>query len=219
LLQQADGSFGPRQSYPLASAEGGAALMLADLNGDGRTDIVVQLPGLADVWIFRQAADGSLEAPRVLASQFPGGEIVAADLDGDGRVDIATSSGSVAVYLQLADGGFGAARQYASSFLGGGRLAALDVTADGRLDLILDGPFYLPNLGAAPGSNIAPGPAFAGSPGFAANAGTQTLGNAGVRSAWANRLRNLLRAPTKGGDATGLVGGVIQPLSSAAASW
>jgi hypothetical protein len=82
-------------SYALARTldlpEGGspADLRLADLNGDGRTDLAVVDFVKNTLLIYLQQADGSLlaQAPLVTSGQHPNGMTVG-DLDGDGRPEI-----------------------------------------------------------------------------------------------------------------------------------
>src|SRR5690606_3084571 len=55
-----------RDSY--TRAESGRAVRAGDVNGDGRTDIVVADFGGSSLLIFEQQANGTLAAPRSLAT-------------------------------------------------------------------------------------------------------------------------------------------------------
>lgn len=191
LLQSADGRFDTRQSYPLAGEVGGTALALADMNGDGRVDVVVHSPRSTGVWIFRQAVDGTLEAPRVTASPFEGTEIVLQDLNGDGRPDIALKVHGVMVHLQAADGSFGAGYQYVGN-ANGSTMIAVDLNRDGRMDLVLGGPYVLSNLGAA------------AVPSSAQSVGKRALGRAAGATEPVGRFSRLARLPIAGRAAAGL---------------
>lgn len=120
------------------------------MDGDGRIDIVVQAPGSGGLWVIKQLADGSLAAPLTLLGFDTGSSIVVADFNGDGRPDIAATwdrGGGPRVFLQAANGTFEAGRSYAGSdaLLGSG-MAVMDVNADGRPDIVLEGPYVLLNL-------------------------------------------------------------------------
>jgi hypothetical protein len=151
--------------------------MLADVNGDGRMDLVGFGPD--GVYVSLSDADG-LQGPPQLAVRSFGGAAggwlnVAsqpremADVDGDGRADV-IGFGSRGVYVSLgqADGTFTnptlAVAAFGSS-VGGGNWASQDtqprmigdVNGDGRADIVgfgLDGTYV--SLGQADGSFSAP---------------------------------------------------------------
>jgi len=88
------------QSFPYGSMH---SLMLADLNGDGRTDIFINeqedlLPKGRENprWIVWENLGGGQFAERIILDQKLGGhEAQAADVDGDGDVDICSKEWSV----------------------------------------------------------------------------------------------------------------------------
>ncbi|MDO8119974.1 S8 family serine peptidase [Isoptericola sp. b490] len=69
------------------------AMALADIDGDGRTDVAVGDGGWSVVSLLYQQADGSLGAPVMAetpySSQYWPGSLQAVDLNGDGAVDLA----------------------------------------------------------------------------------------------------------------------------------
>ncbi len=115
--QQADGSWAEtRLSEAPAPSLAVGCLRLADLNADGRTDLV-QL-GLKELAVFYQTDAGELAAPVRLPladENCYGLEIV--DLDGDGRPDLVylsnTRRDALRVRLQNAQGQFGPEQPYA----------------------------------------------------------------------------------------------------------
>lgn len=89
-LQLPNGSFGPVSL--LNSASNLSRLALADMDGDGRTDIVARHDG-GGVGLYLQQADGSLGAETIYHGEGSGAPLVVADLTGDGRLDVFTSAG------------------------------------------------------------------------------------------------------------------------------
>jgi len=60
----------------------------ADVNGDGRTDLLVAEPERGQLSIYLQKPDGSLGSPRAYPTLAGVSEIAVADWDGDGRAEI-----------------------------------------------------------------------------------------------------------------------------------
>lgn len=60
----------------------------ADVNGDGRTDLLVAEPERGQLSIYLQKSDGSLGAPRAYPTLAGVSDIAVADWDGDGRTEI-----------------------------------------------------------------------------------------------------------------------------------
>lgn len=89
MLQQADGSL--RALSTLPSYEIPSQLEIADVNGDGRRDVVVAHNGWMAIGVHLQQADGTLGAE----IRYPGpygnfnpGAMALGDVNGDGRVDV-----------------------------------------------------------------------------------------------------------------------------------
>ena len=122
----------------------------ADLDGDGRVDIVALNYGDKTISLFKNIGTagslsaGSFAPPVVLAA--PGGpyEAVIADLDGDGKLDLAVAnsdSGTVSIFQNVATPGVINTNTFAASFdLPCGNatatITAADLDGDGKLDLI-----------------------------------------------------------------------------------
>jgi hypothetical protein len=150
--QQADGSFAAPQYQALAGINGTTPLTIADVDGDGRADLLVSVPGGGGVWLFKQQADGNLAAATRI-EDFGGGDALrVADLDGDGRADIVVVYGQMIHLLtQAADGSFLAAQSYRGGGIASAQwpLVVADLNGDGRTDLALTGPTILLNRGNA----------------------------------------------------------------------
>lgn len=63
-------------------------LQWADVNADGRTDLLVAEPERGQISIYLQKADGSLAAPRAFPTLAGVSDIAVADWNGDGRAEI-----------------------------------------------------------------------------------------------------------------------------------
>lgn len=141
-LQNADGSFATAVQYGVGNDPWGIAV--ADVNGDGRPDIVVANTNSFDVSILVQSASqpgtflAALNVP-MAAGTIPQG-VAIGDLNGDGRADIAVAVyGTIngAVVLLQSPGptlAFGGSRTLTTS--GGATAVAIgDLDRDGRPDL------------------------------------------------------------------------------------
>ena len=94
------GSVSYQQRPPLNVTGALAAIGAADLNRDGRTDVVVA--GGATATLFPGDNTGALGTPEVLAVGDGASAIALADVDGDGKPDVETANsgtGSVTVLL------------------------------------------------------------------------------------------------------------------------
>ena len=63
-------------------------LLWADVNGDGRPDLLVAEPASGQVSVYLQQADGSLASPKTFPTLAGVSQIVAADMDGNGKPSI-----------------------------------------------------------------------------------------------------------------------------------
>ena len=105
FLGRGDGSF--QNVLPLS---GLASVAAADLDGDGRLDLIGVMSGTpAQMWVRRGHGDGSFEAPTYHPyARGLLGETLAADFDGDGHIDVgeAGARGTDLVMFGLGNGLF-----------------------------------------------------------------------------------------------------------------
>jgi hypothetical protein len=146
LLGNGDGTFKPVVTYGSGGYEA-QSVAVADVNGDGKPDLVVANAcadsnctsgGVVDVLLGN--GDGTFQAAMSYGSGGQDAESVGvADLDGDGKPDlvVANGDGSVAVLSGNGDGTFQAATTYGSGGTGATSVAVADVNGDGKLDLVV----------------------------------------------------------------------------------
>ena len=85
----ADFNQGQFQVLPLAKSDKSKrGLLWADVNGDGRADLLVAEPERGQISFYEQKADGSLAAPRAFPTLAGISDIAVADWDGDGKPEI-----------------------------------------------------------------------------------------------------------------------------------
>jgi hypothetical protein len=154
LLGNGDGTFQPAQTYD-SGGNGAGGIAVADVNGDGKLDVVVANVCAAgtfcdgnsttgSVAVLLGKGDGTFKPAQVFSS---GDQIsrylVLGDFNGDGRLDVVVADGcggcghqNFSVLLGNGNGTFQAAHTYS---LGGEALgiAAGDVNGDGKLDIVV----------------------------------------------------------------------------------
>ena len=103
--------FGPMLKLPLSSLI--EQVQVADLNGDGRQDIVVLDQASANIVVFYQNLGGGLGPGASIPAPHAGGnDLKIADMSGDGRLDVvisstlAASGQQIILIVQRADGTF-----------------------------------------------------------------------------------------------------------------
>jgi hypothetical protein len=131
-----DGTFAPYTLYELPGATDSAAvaLELADVDGDGRDDVVAI--GLDNLWVLLTNPDGTLEPAIAFPSSYQFGPIGVADYNRDGRLDVAYG-GSDAMYIAFGngDGTFDPEAAFFTEY-GGLGLVAVDLDGDGDSDIV-----------------------------------------------------------------------------------
>ena len=125
------------------------AIVTADLNGDGKLDLLA-LGGFIGInWSYTVLignGDGSFQAPVFYPQSVAyagGNSLVVADFNNDGKPDFATTApGQVAVVLGNGDGTFAAPVYYYDA--GYSTMVAADFNGDGKLDIaVSEGPTAL----------------------------------------------------------------------------
>jgi len=151
LLGNGDGTFQGQVSYT-SGGDNPSALAVADVNGDGKLDVVVAnqcglgnsagcgWPGTIGVLLGN--GDGTFQAAQTYSTGLCAPDsVVVADLNGDGKVDVlfdgAFSSCNASFMHGVGDGSFQAPTQVlaASGYVTGG-----DVNGDGKIDIVVVTP-------------------------------------------------------------------------------
>jgi hypothetical protein len=82
LLGNGDGSFQPQQSFAVGSFP--YSLAVADLNGDGKPDVVTANDSSNDVSVLLGYGDGSFQAAGFFPASSGPFSVAVADVNGDG---------------------------------------------------------------------------------------------------------------------------------------
>jgi hypothetical protein len=143
LLGNGDGTFQPPVAYASGGTGGsGGSVAVADVNGDGKLDLLVANEGNGSVGVLLGNGDGTFQPVVTYGSGGSGANSVAvADVNGDGKPDllVATSlSTTVGLLLGNGDGTFQSAVTYGSGgFNRASSVAVADVNGDARPDLLV----------------------------------------------------------------------------------
>ena len=143
VLTNPDGSGKSRTYYPVSAYP--ADVLVADLNHDGKKDVVVVYSGYGSnintVSVFLGNGDGTVQAGVQYPAHTTAVSALAFDFNGDSKLDLAianSGSGDVSILLGRGDGTFAAAVNYAA-VAGASSLAVGDFNGDGRADMVAGG--------------------------------------------------------------------------------
>ena len=157
LLGNGDGTFRPVTAYRTGGfANGGVvAVAAADVNGDGRVDIVVgntcgdsACTTKGSIGVLLGNGDGSFRPAVTYGPIASGFSVLIADVNGDDKPDVlASDSGctttavctpsTVAVLLGNGDGSFQPPRDFGTGGYASPAIAVADVNGDGKPDLLV----------------------------------------------------------------------------------
>jgi microcystin-dependent protein len=149
LLGNGNGTFQPARSFSLPAASYPNSVAVADVNGDGKPDIITANNGSNNVSVLLGNGDGSFQAARTFAEGSHPMSVAVADVNGDGKPDLIVSNfrafnpttgkygnSSVSILLGKGDGTFGAPQTFDDGSAVN-EMAVADVNGDGKPDLIV----------------------------------------------------------------------------------
>jgi hypothetical protein len=143
LLGNGDGRYQSAAIY-YSYATVVASVVVGDVNGDGKPDILVgggctsgvcATEGVISVLLGN--GDGTFRQGGYFASTSGAGALAVADLNGDGKLDVVSVGGTVGVMLGNGDGTFQSQVLYNSGGTGADDVVIADVNGDGKLDLVI----------------------------------------------------------------------------------
>lgn len=139
LLGKGNGTFHPAVMY--STGMDTSSLSVADLNGDGKPDVVVTTTGTPSVNVLLNNGDGTFQAPVSYATDgFIPTSVAIADVNEDGKPDLVVAnwySGTLSVLLGNGDGTFQAAVTYSSGGASPDSVVIVDVNGDDIPDLVV----------------------------------------------------------------------------------
>jgi hypothetical protein len=133
-------SFAPAANYPAGDLP--YCLAAADVNRDGKVDLVVANQVVNTLWILTNSGCGVFGSNATLHTLSGLSSVAAADFNRDGNVDLACACSGAYELMVFTNDGSGAFEAKTSYHLGSGSslawVNAVDVNGDGAMDLITD---------------------------------------------------------------------------------
>jgi len=164
LLGNGDGTFKTAVTYD-SGANGALSVAVADMNGDGKPDLVVtncstttncNNYGPGSVAVLLGNGDGTFQTAVVYPTGGDPGSVAVGDLKGDGKLDVVVAQcagplsgcepGEVSVLLGNGDGTLQPPVNYSSGADAPGSTTLADLNGDGKLDVVVSNSFSPPNL-------------------------------------------------------------------------
>jgi hypothetical protein len=138
LLGKGDGTF----QKPLIYADNEVFLRVADVNGDGKLDLLGADLRRSTIDVFLGNGDGTFETVQAFSTGGAYGPVwlAIADFNGDGKLDVAAAisdygGGNLVMLLGNGDGTFGSATNLGTFGEGFSAIIATDLNGDGKMDL------------------------------------------------------------------------------------
>jgi len=130
-------AFSAQQTFP--SGSGPISIATADLNRDGKADLVVANFHSNNVSVLLGNGNGTFQAQQTFATGTNAFSVVVADVNRDGKPDLVVAneaSGNVSILLGNGDGTFKPQQTFATG-AGSDSVTVADLNGDGKLDLVV----------------------------------------------------------------------------------
>jgi hypothetical protein len=153
-------SFQPQRTF--GAGTGPAAVAVADLNGDGKPDMVVANYGTLfsygqSVSVLLGNGDGTFQTQKTFSVGQSPNAVAIADLNGDGKPDIIVAnskSDTISVLLGNGNGTFQPQRTISTGFYTPSSVAVADLNGDGKPDLVVTNFYYVRGYVGFPGKSV-----------------------------------------------------------------
>jgi hypothetical protein len=147
LLGNGDGTFQPQRTFSTVASVNSLSAA-ADVNGDGKTDLIVTSATANVVGVLLGNGDGTLQAEQTFQTGLYPFSVAAADVNGDGKLDLVVGDfhgGSISVLLGNGNDTFQAHNTFATGSYPSW-VAVSDVNGDGKPDLVAANNAYNNNV-------------------------------------------------------------------------
>jgi hypothetical protein len=143
FLGNGDGTFTAGQTFGtgVTKPSSSGSAQLADVNGDGKPDIITANLYNSSVSVLLGNGDGTFQAAKTFAAGKYPVSVVVGDVTGDGIPDLvvcnSTSTGTISILQGKGNGTFAAPRALRTGGTYAGSVAVADVNGDGKPDLVV----------------------------------------------------------------------------------
>jgi hypothetical protein len=157
LINKADGTgtFKPVVNYATGSGTNPTDVAFADVDGDGKKDLIVPCYNTSNLVILKGNGDGTFQAAGTpIATGTSPRSIVAADFNGDGKIDLVTANDNNADVSVLLGNGNGTFAPAVTASINGNayQISVMDFNGDGKLDLVMATSTSRVNVGYGQGN-------------------------------------------------------------------